>query len=161
MSVYGYGTEYGMGYRYPRRPRKAYIGKDQVKLWTKAAVFNTAIANTNPWVKFLREHGYYKKISDALQEARTEYYKNLENLRNPDKNIALLERQLETLKEEQDAISKNYPDIADQYKYAEKLPYQNAVNETIKKLERQMNIISSRIADLKELKKLKLAAAKK
>jgi hypothetical protein len=90
MSVYGYGNV-GMGYRYPRRARRAYIAYP--KAWTRAAVFNAAIAKTNHWVNFLRDRGYYGKISDLLQAARDEYYSNPANLRDPERKIALLENE--------------------------------------------------------------------
>jgi hypothetical protein len=166
MSVYGYGTMYGEGYRYPRRARKAYIGADNAEKWTKAAVFNTAVARANPWVKFLRENGYYKQISNILQDARLEYYKKPENLgtvNDINRKLTLLERQLESLGEEQDVIQKNYKGLASAYqttKAATKVSYDEAVNETINKLKRQMANINNRIATLKQIKE-QLALAKK
>jgi hypothetical protein len=77
MSVYGYGFE-GMGYRYPRLRRRVsvetYIGDEKDKeAWAKAAIFNKAIADENPWIKHLRDTGTYKKIRQALLEAKATY----------------------------------------------------------------------------------------
>jgi hypothetical protein len=68
MSMYGYG------YRYPRARRtiKDYL-VEYPEDYAKAALFNKGVAASNPWVKFLRSQGYYKKISDLLKEAAEKY----------------------------------------------------------------------------------------
>jgi hypothetical protein len=101
MSVYGYRFQ-GVGYRCPRRARIAYISDP--KKWTRAALFNATIAKTNPWVNFLRENGYYKHISELLQDARDYYFINPQNLRDPLKKISLLERKLAKLEEKKCVI---------------------------------------------------------
>jgi DNA repair exonuclease SbcCD ATPase subunit len=163
--MYGYGELYGSGYRYPRRPRKAYIGKDQEKLWTRAAVFNTAIANNNPWVKFLREN-YYDEIKDVFRRARQAYYSKrpYTNVSDVQRKISQLEKQLETLREEHGVIEKTAPDLTDVYastKVASSIPYAQAVDLTKNKLRNEINRINSRIAELESIKEqLKLAAKK-
>jgi chromosome segregation ATPase len=148
MSVYGYG-DIGMGYRYPRRARKAYIADK--KGWTRAAVFNAVIAKTNPWVNFLRDRGYYNEISKLLQEARDEYYKNPANLRDPERKIDLLTKELEKLSEEQQVINQNYADLLPQYRYSAKLPYDEAVKAALDKLEREKKNIQTRINKIKSV----------
>jgi hypothetical protein len=165
MSLYGYGELYGSGYRYPRRPRKAYIGKDQEKLWTRAAVFNTAIANKNPWVEYLRTHGVYDKIREELQKARAGYYKDRPYKTSSDvqRKISQLEKQLDTLREEYGVIEKTAPDLSDVYattKVASKLPYAEAVDLTKGKFQNQIDSINNRIAELKAIKEQLLAAKK-
>jgi DNA repair exonuclease SbcCD ATPase subunit len=155
--MYGYGNV-GMGYRYPRRSRKAYIGADNAKAWTKAAIFNTAVANNNPWVNFLRNNGYYQKISNLLQEARSKYYVDIPASReNLDRKIETLERQLESLKEEQGVINQNYADLEPLYnqkynKYLKTYPYAKAYKDTISKLDRDIANIEGRINLLRKLK---------
>jgi DNA repair exonuclease SbcCD ATPase subunit len=165
MSLYGYGYE-GMGYRYPKRPRKAYIGKDQEKLWTRAAVFNTAIANNNPWVKFLRDNKYYDEIKDVFQRARQAYYSKrpYTNVSDVQRKIGQLERQLETLRKEHAVIEKTAPDLTDVYastKVASSVPYAQAVDLTKNKLRNEINRINSRIAELESIKEQLRLAAKK
>jgi hypothetical protein len=72
-------------------------------------------------------------------------------LRNPEKKISLIERELESLKEEQDVINKQYKEIQPQYKYAEKLPYEKAVKLTLDKLERQKRSVHNRIDNIRAL----------
>jgi hypothetical protein len=47
MSVYGYGNV-GMGYRYPRRARKAVIANPEA--WARAVIYNKGVVAENPWV---------------------------------------------------------------------------------------------------------------
>jgi hypothetical protein len=166
MSLYGYGELYGSGYRYPRRPRKAYIGKDQEKLWTRAAVFNTAIANKNPWVEYLRKNGVYDKIRDELQKARIGYYKDRPYKTSSDvqRKISQLEKQLDTLREEYGVIEKTASDLSDVYattKVASSVPYARAVELTKGKLRNEIDRINSKIAELESIKEQLKAAAKK
>jgi hypothetical protein len=53
MSVYGYGNVYGMGYRYPRRARKAVIAEPEK--WARAAIYNRGVVAENPWVRHLKK----------------------------------------------------------------------------------------------------------
>jgi hypothetical protein len=71
MSVYGYGTEYGMGYRYPKRARKAVIADPEA--WVRAAIYNKGVVAENPWVANLRKNKVYDKIRAILQEAKELY----------------------------------------------------------------------------------------
>jgi outer membrane murein-binding lipoprotein Lpp len=165
MSLYGYGQLYGSGYRYPRRPRKAYIGKDQAEAWTKAAIFNTAISRSNPWVQFLKEKGVYE-IKDVFQRARKAYYKDHPYTKVSDvqRKISLLEKQLDTLREEHDAIERNAPGLSDIYsstKVSGTVPYGKAVKLTTDKLKSEIDRINSRIDELKAVKDQLMAAAKK
>jgi DNA repair exonuclease SbcCD ATPase subunit len=167
MSIYGYGQLYGSGYRYPRRPRKAYIGKDQEKLWTRAAVFNTAIANKNPWVEFLRSKNFYDELRDKLRDLRVEYYQKhrpYTSVTDVQRKISQLEKQLDTLREERDVIERTAPDLTEVYagtKVAQKLPYAQAVDLTKSKLNKEINSINARIAELESMKEQLRLAAKK
>jgi predicted nucleic acid-binding Zn-ribbon protein len=166
MSIYGYGELYGSGYRYPRRPRKAYIGKDQEKLWTRAAVFNTAIANKNPWVEFLRSKNFYDELRDKLRKLREEYYKGrpYTTVTDVQRKISQLEKQLDTLREERDVIERTAPELTDVYagtKVAQRLPYAEAVSLTKNKLNKEINNINARIAELEAIKEQLRLAAKK
>jgi CRISPR/Cas system CSM-associated protein Csm3 (group 7 of RAMP superfamily) len=165
MSLYGYGYE-GMGYRYPRRPRKAYIGEKQAQTWTKAAVFNTAISRSNPWVDFLRNNNYYDEIKDVFRRAREAYYQKypLNDLPVVERKLDLLKKQLDTLKEEGDVIERNAPGLADIYattKVAKRVSYGDAVEETKARLRNEIDRINSRIAELEAVKQQLLATAKK
>jgi chromosome segregation ATPase len=158
MSVYGYGDVF-MGYRYPKRARRAYIVDPEA--WTRAAVFNAALAKTNPWVTFLRDRRYYKDISKILQAARDEYYSNPANLRDPERKIALLENELEKLKEEQKVINDNNAELVTQYRYAKKLPFNDAAATALDKLERSKANIQARINKIKSVAGLPEPVAKK
>jgi hypothetical protein len=72
MSVYGYGTEYGMGYRYPRRARKAVIADPEA--WTRAAIYNNGVVAENPWVQYLKKKGVYDQIKRYYREQRKTMY---------------------------------------------------------------------------------------
>jgi hypothetical protein len=96
--MYGYGLE-GYGYRYPRRRRQMtvsayyYPGELQDE-YIKAAVFNKAIASENPWIKFLRQKGFYEEIGRKLRELRNKYQEEVK------KGEKLDEKRIKTLKRE-------------------------------------------------------------
>jgi hypothetical protein len=136
--MYGYGFE-GSGYRYPKRRRKVsvetYIGdeKDQ-EAWAKAAIYNKAIANQNPWIKHLRESGTYDKIRKALLDARLTY-----NPTNVESRKKSLQRRMTHIGQEVQVIGKEYPDLMKDYEYD--LPYNEAKNKAIAKLIREANML--------------------
>jgi hypothetical protein len=140
MSLYGYGNMYGMGYRYPKRRRKVsvetYIGdeKDQ-QAWAKAAIFNKAIAEQNPWVQHLRATKTYDKIRAALLEARKTYVP-----KEPEKRKKALARRMTHIGQEVEVIGKPYPDLQKEYTYT--MPYNEAKLRAIDKLVREANLLS-------------------
>jgi hypothetical protein len=102
-NMYGYGLEgygmYGQGYRYPRRRRKltveTYYPPEAQPQLIRAAVFNRALASTNPWVQHLKDKGVYNEIRKLLQAARATY-----KPKESEKRTKQLERQLTKLKAE-------------------------------------------------------------
>jgi hypothetical protein len=78
--MYGYGLEgygmYGEGEGYPRRRRvveTAFALPETKQAYFRAAIFNKALAEKNPWVEFLRKKGFYKEMREKLQEYREAY----------------------------------------------------------------------------------------
>jgi hypothetical protein len=102
MSIYGYGNVYGLGYRYPRRARKAVI--DNSEAWARAAIYNKGVVAEKPWVQHLRKTGVYDKISELLQEAKATYVP-----KNPEKRRQNLIRELRNFEDEYLALSGDYP----------------------------------------------------
>jgi archaellum component FlaC len=159
MSLYGYG------YRYPRRARKAYIGEENAEKWARAAIFNTAVANKNPWVEFLRSKKFYDELRDKLGKLRIEYYSKYPFTSSAlaQKKLNQLKRQLESLNEEYDVVKSKAPLLSDDYStttVATKLPYSEAVDITSKKLQNQISNINARIAELEAVKDQLLKAKK-
>jgi archaellum component FlaC len=149
---------YGTGYRYPRRSRKAYIGDKNAELWAKAAIFNTAVANKNPWVEYLRRNKVYDKIRDELQKARIGYYaeRPYKEVSDVDRKLEQLQRQLDTLNEEYGVVKSKAPDLATKYaatKVSKSLSYDKAVSLTTDKLQREIDNLKTRIAELNVIKK--------
>jgi hypothetical protein len=108
-NMYGYGLEgygmYGQGYRYPRRRRKltveTYYPEAVQPALIRAAVFNRAIAQKNPWIQHLEKTGVYRDIRTLLQKARETY-----NSKNPQKRAQSLARQLTKLQAELNILQK-------------------------------------------------------
>jgi chromosome segregation ATPase len=92
-----------------------------------------------------RYRGYYNEISKLLQAARDEYYSNPANLKDPERKIALLENELEKLKEEQQVIKEHNAELLPKYRYGNKLPYTDAVATALDKLKRDRDRIQARI----------------
>jgi hypothetical protein len=132
MSLYGYGFE-GMGYRYPRRARKAVIADP--KAWARAAIYNKGVVEENPWVTHLRNTGVYDKIRELLESARATYVP-----KNPEKRKQNLIRQLRNLEDEYRAISGDYPDLKAAYKY-KAMPYDAAREAVMKQIAKKANQI--------------------
>jgi hypothetical protein len=119
MSIYGYG------YRYPRRKRKVsvetYIGdKEDQQAWAKAAVFNKAIAEQNPWVQHLRKTKTYDPV-------------------NPEKRKKALARRMTHIGQEVEVIDKDYPDLQKDYTYT--IPYNDAKQKAVNKLVKEANML--------------------
>jgi hypothetical protein len=144
MSMYGYG------YRYPRAKRTYtdYV-VSYPEDYAKAALFNKGVAASNPWVKFLRSEGYYKRISDLLKDAAEKYRESpyyvvpsAEKQAKLDKAekslIKRLKAQIAAIKSAEGKLRDVYPS-----KYARDLPYDRAVVVTLGKLE-------DRLEDLNE-----------
>jgi hypothetical protein len=69
-------AKYGYGYRYPRVPRRVealYSDPEYKYKWARAAIMNKAVAARSPWLKFLRENGYFDQIRDLLRRAAAQY----------------------------------------------------------------------------------------
>jgi hypothetical protein len=139
MSLYGYGNLYGMGYRYPKRRRKVsvetYIGDDKdQQAWAKAAIFNKAIAEENPWVQHLRKTKTYDKIRKALLDARKTY-----TPKDPEKRKKAITRRMTHIGQEVEVIGKPYPDLEKEYSYT--MPYNEAKLRAMDKLIREANLL--------------------
>jgi hypothetical protein len=136
MSMYGYG------YRYPRAKRTYtdYV-VSYPEDYAKAALFNKGVAASNPWVKFLRSEGYYKKISGLLKEAAEKYrespYYVFPTAEKQEKMARAEKSLVKRLKAQIAAIESAKGKLRDIYpsKYAKDLPYDRAVVVTLGKLE--------------------------
>jgi hypothetical protein len=138
MSVYGYGTEYGMGYRYPRRARKAVIAEPEK--WARAAIYNKGVVADNPWVQHLKQKGVYDQIRALLQEAKKDYVP-----KNPEKRKASLMRELENLQDEYNTLAVDYPKLRENYRY-KTLSYDDARHNAIAKILNRMTAIKRELA---------------
>jgi hypothetical protein len=136
MSVYGYGNV-GMGYRYPRRARKAVIA-DPMK-WARAAIYNKGVVEENPWVQHLKKKGVYDKIRALLQEAKKDYVP-----KNPEKRRESLMRQMENLQDEYNVIAADYPILRQGYKYTA-MPYDLARQAVLDKLDKRIKAIAKEL----------------
>jgi hypothetical protein len=132
MSVYGYGFE-GLGYRYPRRARKAVIANPEA--WARAAIYNKGVVAENPWVTHLRKNGVYDKIRELLESARATYV-----LKNPEKRRQNLIRQLKSLEDEYIAVSGDYSKLKEGYKYMA-LTYDDVRKAVLDQLAKRGNVI--------------------
>jgi hypothetical protein len=84
-----------------------------------------------------------------LQETRDNYYSSPHNLRDPEKNM-ILDRELEKLKEEQDVIKAHNAELANKYRYADKLPYTHAIDAALEKLDKEQANIQARINKIRQ-----------
>jgi hypothetical protein len=139
MSLYGYGFE-GMGYRYPKRRRRVsvetYIGDDKdQEAWAKAAIFNKAIADENPWIKHLRETGTYAKIRKLLLDAKASYVP-----KDPEKRSKAMARRMTHIGQELEVLNKDFPKLQKAYKYT--TPYGMARSKVMNKLVREANLLN-------------------
>jgi hypothetical protein len=138
MSLYGYGYE-GMGYRYPKRRRRVsvetYIGDDKdQEAWAKAAIFNKAIADQNPWIRHLRESGTYAKIRKLLLDAKATY-----NPKDPEKRSKAMARRMTHIGQELEVLNKDFPTLLKEYNYT--TPYGMARAKAMDKLVREANLL--------------------
>jgi hypothetical protein len=90
-----------MGYKYPRRARAAYVAEPEK--WTRAVIFNRAVAANNPWIQHLINTLTYDEIRAALQEARASY-----KPKDPKKREDILKNEIRKLQEEYQTIYKVY-----------------------------------------------------
>jgi hypothetical protein len=136
MSVYGY-DDLGMGYRYPRRARKAVIADPEK--WARAAIYNKGVVEENPWVQHLKQKGVYDQIRAILQEAKKDYVP-----KNPEKKKTNLMRELNNLQDEYYAISGDYPKLKEQYPY-KAVSYDAAKKALLDKLISRANAIANEL----------------
>jgi hypothetical protein len=144
MSIYGYG------YRYPRRGRRAEVESyiKEPKDWAKAAIFNKAIASRKPWFRHLEVTGAYEKIGEILRKAR-ETYEPVKPATEEEakKKAKARERYLKRLQEEIAVLKKYQAEPGDLYtlyqskKFAKDVPYQEAVEDEIEKLENEVAVL--------------------
>jgi hypothetical protein len=136
MCIYGYGNE-GMGYRYPRRARKAVIADPEK--WARAAIYNKGVVAENPWVAHLKKKGVYDQIRAILQEAKKDYVP-----RNPEKRKANLMRELDNIQDEYLAIAADYPKLKERYPY-KAVSYDAAKKALLDKLVARANAIANEL----------------
>jgi hypothetical protein len=136
MSLYGYGFE-GMGYRYPKRARKAVIADPEK--WARAAIYNKGVVAENPWVQHLKQKGVYDQISALLREAKKDYVP-----KNPEKRKIALNRELQNIQDEYLAIAADYPKLKEQYPY-KAISYDAAKKALLDKLITRANAIANEL----------------
>jgi hypothetical protein len=136
MSLYGYGFE-GMGYRYPRRARKAVIADPEK--WARAAIYNKGVVAENSWVQHLKQKGVYDQIRTILQEAKKDYVP-----KNPEKRKVALNRELQNIQDEYLAIAADYPKLKEQYPY-KAISYDAAKKALLDKLIARANAIANEL----------------
>jgi hypothetical protein len=145
MSIYGYGTEYdteyGTGYRYPKRRRQVKTKLEEPEKFARAAIYNVGAARVNPWIQHLRNTKTFEKIRKALIEARQSY---VPKPKDPERTRKALERELKILEEEYNAVHGNYPKLVDPYntKYGSTISYENARLAAEAKLRRRATYLS-------------------
>jgi hypothetical protein len=136
MSVYGYGNV-GMGYRYPKRARKAVIAEPEK--WARAAIYNKGVVAENPWVQHLKKKGVYDQIRLLLQEAKKDYVP-----KNPEKRRISLMREMENLRDEYATLATDYPNLRQNYPY-KVLSYDDARQSVMTKLLNRIDAISRQL----------------
>jgi hypothetical protein len=147
MSLYGYG------YRYPRRGRTAevttFIKDEDREPWARAAIFNRAIASRNPWIRYLEDHGVYDEISNLLRKAREGYRaeRGPGDEETKQKKAKAIQRRIKQLQEEVDILKSyqaNPGKLLQAYKtkkFANDVPYDQAVLDEIEKLENEIRVL--------------------
>jgi hypothetical protein len=142
-NMYGYGLE-GYGYRYPKRKRRltveTYYPEKVYPDVIRAATFNRAIALENPWLKHLRQSGFYDEVRKLLQKARETYQP-----KDPAKRAAVLGRELTKLQAQLNLLEKEKTakTLEKEYKkkYGEKfedLTYETVLDDKIKRLRNEI-----------------------
>jgi uncharacterized small protein (DUF1192 family) len=139
--MYGYGLEgygmYGEGYRYPRRRRKlsaeTYYPEEVHPQLVRATVFNRAVARENPWIRHLRDKGFYDEVRKLLAKYKKDY-----KPKDPEKRAKSLQREITKLQAqlnvlEGEAKAKTLAPIFSR-KYP-RLKYEDVMAEKIKQLQ--------------------------
>jgi len=130
--MYRGGLYSGAGYRYPKTIRSIVVEYPQE--FAKAAIYNKAIAEENPWVNFLRQRGVYEEIGALLREARDEYRKTHPESDKTRKSKQSRIRRLEGIKS---AIEQYKDALKEGYTY--KVPYDQVVAAEISKLQNEID----------------------
>jgi hypothetical protein len=149
-NMYGYGLEgygmYGQGYRYPRRQRQltvqTYFSPKAQPQLIRAAVFNRAIAKSNPWLQFLHENKYFEQIRNILKDAAAKYRKTHPVTEKQRKN---LERQSTRLQAELNILQNELQNRALGEEFKEYYPgvnYEDLIKGKINKLQSELNRIN-------------------
>jgi hypothetical protein len=136
MSVYGYGTDFVGGVGYPKVQRQ-YVYAEPEK-WNRAAIYNAAIVEENPWVKHLRDSGVYDEIKKLLAAARATYHPV-----NPANRRKNLQRQLNRTQKIYEMVNQEYPEVRQEYYF--KTPYVKAKGKALKRLYNQINKLASEL----------------
>jgi hypothetical protein len=149
--MYGYGLE-GYGYRYPRRRRQMtvstyyYPGELQDE-YIKAAVFNKAIASENPWIKFLRQKGFYDEIRKKLRELRETYKNEVKKGQVDEKRLKTLKRELMKLQAEKSILEgeQKAKKLAKSFseKFKDRVSYDDILQAKIDQLKKEIERIES------------------
>jgi len=108
--MYSGGLYSGAGYRYPKTKRSIVVTYPYS--FTKAAVFNKAIAERNPWVEHLRNTHTYDKIRQLLQEAKKSYVPD-----HPERTNKSRESRVKILQGIVTAINMFKDELKKEYKY--------------------------------------------